>query len=446
MINLHPGQSDVFRDLFIEQKYRYVTVCASRGWGKSYFAAAAARTALDELFYLDYSVPNKVVYINAATLDQVKDIYYPILAYDFGLESIAVSSSRERGRFTLPNNVHLRLMSFENIERMRGKGAYFVINDELASWSSQSAKIKNAWNRVIKPCITTRWSPKKAKYFKAKSPGRGLTISTPSGYNYFYDMYNFHEEDPLWGSYHYDYTESPLLDPSEIEHDRNTMTDIEFASEYLALFKESGLLVFYCFDRKTHAVDLEPLNPETEDVHIGIDFNVGIQASAVFALRNKTMEFVDEIKGAPNTEELAAHIAEKYKKHKENGHYIYAYPDPTGRARKSSAPVGQTDLSILEAAGIIVRSRKNSPPLIDSSKAVNRKLKTGTNIISMYFDKKKCPNTIMSMERTSWVEGDTALIDKSEGIEHFSDAVRYPTEYLFSITNVGKRTSRGFSF
>ena len=62
-IRLHEGPSEVFEELFLNKSIRFATVCAARGWGKSYFAAIAATTALFELFELDKDVPNKNVYV-----------------------------------------------------------------------------------------------------------------------------------------------------------------------------------------------------------------------------------------------------------------------------------------------------------------------------------------------------------------------------------------------
>jgi hypothetical protein len=122
MINLHPAQSGVYRDLFVDQKLRYAIVCCARGWGKSYMAAVCAVTAVFELLELAPKVPNKTVYIIAPTYDQVKDIYFPLIAYDLGVEAYTIKSSRDLGRFWFPNNVELRLLSYESVERMRGKG------------------------------------------------------------------------------------------------------------------------------------------------------------------------------------------------------------------------------------------------------------------------------------------------------------------------------------
>lgn len=446
-INLHEGQSEIFEDLFVHQTNRFSVVACSRGWGKSYVAGTAAVTAVFELLALDARIPNKTVYIIAPTYDQVTDIYYPLINYDLGMENYALKSSRDLGRFVFDKNVELRLLSYEAVERMRGKGAYFVVWDELSS-CKKGISPKEAWEGVIQPCIITRWSNQRALSYGARAPGRALIISTPKGYNYFYDMFNYQDSDKNWKSYHYDYKQSPFLDPLEIERIKHNLDPIQFASEYLASFKESGNNVFYCFDRKKHVKpDLPYFTPPSngqkgEDVHINIDFNVGLQCSSVMAIRGKQIHILDEFKGHPDTETLAIAIKTKYK-----GHRIFAYPDPSGRARKSSAPVGRTDFSILEYHGIRCLAHMKAPPIIDSVAAVNKKLLSAAGDIDCYIDP-RCSGTIVSLERTRWVDKnpDTATIDKSEGVEHFSDGLRYGFEYLFPIHQGTKRTSRGFNF
>jgi len=448
-INLHPGQSEVYRALFVEKTFRFAAVCCARGWGKSYMAGAAAVSAIFELMDLDYYVPNKDVYIIAPTYDQVTDIYYPLIHYDLGMEHFCTKSSRDLGRWLFPNNVTLRLLSYEAVERMRGKGAYFVVWDEISS-CTKGITAKEAWQGIIQPCIITRWSPKRAALYNAKSSGRALIITTPKGYNYFYDMYNYQESDELWGSFHYDYTQSPLIDADEIERIKHNIDPIEFASEYMASFTDSGNNVFYCFDRKTHVTDeIEYFYAPNEDeeepgepVHVCIDFNVGLQCSSFFAIRGKEVHVVDEFKGHPDTETLAIAIATKFK-----GHKIYAYPDPSGKAKKTSAPVGRTDFSILQHYGIQCLAHNKAPPIVDSVQAVNMKLMTAAGDVSLYVHP-RCTGVISSLERTKWVDKnpDTATIDKSEGVEHYSDGLRYGMEFLYPIRNGKKTVVRGFNF
>jgi hypothetical protein len=280
-------------------------------------------------------------------------------------------------------------------------------------------------------------------------------------------MYNMQELDSDYKSYHFDYKRAPLLDPEELEKIRHTIDPLAWAREYLASFEESGNSVFYCFDRKIHVRnDIEPFMlggtqpdgtfKQGEDVHIGIDFNVGLQCSSAFAIRGSQVQYIDEFKGHPDTETLAIAIRARYwpnyntKGHPDFGRKvcrIFVYPDPTGRARKTSAPVGVTDIFILEDHKLTVCAPKSSPPIVDSVAAVNRMLMTAAGDVRMFISA-KCTGLIQSLERTSWLDGnsDTATIDKSQGVEHFSDGVRYPMHYLFPIRAGGAAASRGFNF
>lgn len=440
-INLHPGQAQVYSDIFLKREKRFFVDVCSRGWGKSYLASVAAVTAVYELMELAHFIPNKRVYIIAPTHDDVTEIYYGIINHELGMEHVAISSSQDRGKFVFPNNVTLHLLSYESVERIRGKGVYFLVWDEISS-CKKGIKPKKAWEGVIEPAIRTRWGVNKAARYGARSAGRALFIGTPQGYNYFYDLFNRQEINSNWSSYQFDYHTSPYLDPEEIEQLRDELDPIEFASEYLASFKESGQNVFYCFDRKEHVRnDLEYFEKD-EIVHVNIDFNVGIQASSMMAIRGKQVQILDETKGHPDTEQLAIYLKNKFQ-----GHKIYAYPDPTGRSRKTSAPVGQTDFTILRNHGIHVYSRERSPSLVDSVAAVNRKLKTANGQVGMYIHP-RCTGAIKSLERTIWVDRnpDSAMIDKADGIEHFSDGIRYGIDYLFPITGAGRRTSKGHNF
>lgn len=420
----------MFKDLFIHQLCRFAVGVCARGFGKSFFAAVCAITACRELMTLNKNVPNKVVYIIAPTFDQVKEIYFPLIAWQMGMAQYAVNYSQDRGYFEFPGNVFLRLVSYEAVERLRGKGAYFVVMDEVSSWH-KGLGFKSAWESIIQPCIITRWSPQNARRFNAPSPGRALVISTPKGYNFLYDLFHYQENDELWKSYHYDYTKSVYLDQTEIERIKSTIDAVEWASEYLAQFKDSGQSVFYNFDRTLHVRGDIPYFQKGEDVNVCIDFNVGIMAASSFARRANQMHFLDDFKGAPNTPELANMLKQKYPDAR-----INAYPDPTGNSAKSSAPFGETDMSILRSAGINVYARDSSPKIVDSVQAVNRRLKTANNDISMFFHP-RCANTIGSMEKTTWVDrnNDLMTIDKKGGHEHWSDGVRYATEFLYPATD-----------
>ena len=435
MIDLHPGQGDVFCDLLIDQAHRYHTVNCSRGWGKSYLAGAAAVTAALELQELPAWVPDKTVWLIAPTFEQVVDVYFPMMMYQFGLNVYCPDASKQQGIIRFPNNTTLRMISYEAIERMRGKGAYFVVWDEVSS-CHRGIEPRDAWESVIKPCIVTRWSPKMAAQYGARSPGRALIISTPKGFNYFHDLCMMHELDPEWAYSHYDYTKSPRLDVTEIEKIRENTDPIKFASEYLASFKESGANLFYMFDRKEHVrSDLMDFQPG-EVVHAAIDFNVGRQHTSFGAVRGGQVQWLDETAGHPDTEQLAAAIKGKYPNNK-----VVAFPDPSGKARKTSATVGRTDFTILQSAGIEVLAKSSAPPIVDTVNCVNRLLKNANGRVNMYVHS-RCRHLIASFERTVWVDNNpnTAMIDKRGNWEHPTDGVRYFADYLFPISGGAARS------
>lgn len=444
-VKLHKGQSQVFADIFVRRAaLNFVAVC-SRGWGKSYFGAVVATQAAHELIQLDASVPNKNVLVIAPTHSQVTDIYYPVLAYDLGLAAIATKHSRDTGRFELPNNVTIKLISYEAIERVRGTGAYFVIQDEVRDYTKGQG-FQSAWEAVVQPLLTTRWSAEAAQRYKAKSQGRSFTISTPRGYDFLYDLYNLQESSNEWKSYHFDYTQSPYLDANEISKIKSTVDPLTFAREYTASFEDSGNSVFYCFDRKIHVQKVEPIQDD-EDVYACIDFNVAKMCTSFAVERGGQLHFFDEMQGHPDTENLAVAIDAKYGKRGGHKRKVYCFPDPSGRARKTSAPVGQTDFSILASHGFKILARSKAPTLVDSVAAVNRLLKTANGQVNLFIDP-SCKGLITSMERTVWVDNnqDTAKIDKSLDIEHFSDGIRYVCEYLYPVRSGLKPVSRGFGF
>jgi hypothetical protein len=72
--------------------------------------------------------------------------------------------------------------------------------------------------------------------------GKALFISTPKGRNWLYDLYNLgqSEEDEDWKSWHFTTKDNPLIDPSEIESAKKTLSTFAFKQEYLASFDNAG--------------------------------------------------------------------------------------------------------------------------------------------------------------------------------------------------------------
>ena len=436
-VKLHPAQSKVVKHLFDpldpnseDWRMRFTVTAGSRGFGKSFVAGAVTALGTSELTRLDASIPDKNISIFCGSHTQVVDVYFPLLAYTYGLESRSEKNSRSEGRFLFGNGTEIRCLSTESIERVRGSGNYIIIADELPTWRVPGSSIKDAWESVLEPTIITRWSADQAKRRGAPSPGRAFLPSTPMGKDFFYDLAQRQYLDPRWKTFQFTYHDSPLLSASEIELAKRHMDPIKFAREYLASFEESGLNVFYAFSRERNVREDLPYFEKGETVHAAIDFNIMLNATSFHAIRGGQLQCLDEHQGSANTEELIRDIKKKFPNNP-----IACYPDPAGKQRRTSAPIGQTDFSLLKAAGFQVYSRSNHPAIVDSVAAVNRKLLNAKEEVDFLIHP-RCAGVIRSLERTTWLESrpETATIDKSQNIEHYSDGVRYLIEYLWPVT------------
>ena len=151
----------------------------------------------------------------------------------------------------------------------------------------------------------------------------------------------------------------------------------------------------------------------------GIDFNVDNMTAEIFSISpDGVIFFLDEIHlDNATTYELADLLHERYPG-------ITVFPDPAGRARKSSSDA--TDFTILRDRGFPVEARPVHPPVRSRINAVNKMMRENKLRVSA-----KCPRLMKDFELVSWKNGE---IDKSNNaLTHASDAAGYAIEKLFPI-------------
>src|SRR3990167_7035651 len=113
----------------------------------------------------------------------------------------------------------------------RGKKNDFIIPDEVASYRN----FWTGWKEVLRPTLTD-------------TQGEGLFLSTPKGYNHFYDLCNLELIDTDYKSFHYTTYDNPHIPVDEIEKAKKELTEDRFAQEYLADFRKTQGLVYKEFD------------------------------------------------------------------------------------------------------------------------------------------------------------------------------------------------------
>lgn len=145
------------------------------------------------------------------------------------------------------------LRGWEAIDTLRGQHFDFIVIDEVASmrnfWSN--------WHEVLRPTLTD-------------TRGEVLFISTPKGYNHFYDLYCLEKTDHDYKSFHFTTADNPFIPRDEIEKASRELTTDRFAQEYLADFRKVQGLVYKEFSREKHVTDLVPRY--RKERILGVDF------------------------------------------------------------------------------------------------------------------------------------------------------------------------------
>lgn len=243
---LHTGQLSVANDA-----HRFRVVDAGRRWGKSVLA---------QLIILQWATKNVGVYwIVSPTYRQGKQIHWRGLQQIVPQEWIAKKNEVELS-ITLTNGSTIELKGAENPDALRGVKLRGLVVDEIAS-------IRNwdwLWSEVLRPTLTD---------YEASA----LFISTPKGYNHFYDLYQkgqsniSGEGDSGYRSWRFTSYDNPYIKKEEIDHAKQELTEDTFAQEYMADFRKHTGMVYKEFEREVHVI--EPFDiPEGWQVYRSIDF------------------------------------------------------------------------------------------------------------------------------------------------------------------------------
>ncbi len=174
--------------------------------------------------------------------------------------------------------------------------------------------------------------------------------------------------------------------------------------------------VYRAFDRGRNVAPVEDSGGE---LLIGMDFNVDPMSAVVCLRAGEQLHQVDEIELMDSgTAEMAAEIKRRYP-----GRPVTVYPDPSGRSRRTSAPVGRTDFTILRRAGFRVVAPSSAPAVVDRVNQVNLLCGEGGQP-ARYFVHPRCQKTITALERLTFKPGSNQP-DKGKGYDHLTDALGY---------------------
>lgn len=207
-------QKEVFQD-----DTRFKVVAAGRRCGKSRLSAV---TLLIE--GLNCPDGSAVMYV-APTLGQARTIIWDLL-HELG-RPIIKSSHVNNLEITLINGKKILVRGADNPDSLRGVSLTYLVLDECAFIK------QDVWEKILRAALSDK-------------KGRALFISTPSGRNWFYDVFKLGQSgiDEEWKSWHKTTQDNETIDPKEIEAAKRTLSSFAFKQEYLSSFDTAGTDVF----------------------------------------------------------------------------------------------------------------------------------------------------------------------------------------------------------
>jgi len=380
----------------LECDKRFRVLITGRRFGKTFLAVT-------ELAKFS-RYPKKKCWYVAPTYRMAKDIVWHELVDKLTQHKWIKKTNNSDLSITLRNGSTISLRGADNENSLRGVGLDFLVMDEFADIK------EHTWYEVLRPTLSDK-------------NGAAFFCGTPRGYgNWSYNL--FSKEAENWASFQFTTLDGGQVSANEIEQAKADLDDRTFQQEYMASFVNYAGQIYYNFDRKENVID--KYEPETNEIHIGMDFNIDPMSAVISELKGNNIYIYDEIViYSSNTDEMVQEIRNRFK-----DKHIFIYPDPASKQRKTSAG-GVTDLAILKNAGFNLRVRNTHPLIRDRINAVNTKLKNGIGDRTLFIAN-NCKNVLKSIERQIYKEG-TTVPDKDNNYDHMNDALGYLVEYLYPV-------------
>ena len=371
-MQFHPSQATVALN-----PKRFRVLCCGRRWGKTTLAIDQMKGRA--------SIPNSRVAYVAPTYQQSRDIAWEQLRND--CKNAAESINESRLEIRLVNGSQIVLRGWEAIETLRGQHFDMIVLDEVAMmrnfWSN--------WNEVIRPTLTD-------------TKGEALFISTPKGFNHFYDLYNTQDRDTDYQSFHFTSYDNIHLPKEELDKAAKELPEDQYAQEYLADFRKTQGLVYKDFKREQHVYRDEPIN--VIERLVPIDWGYTNPTAIYLILKDTDANYWitnEYYKTGKTTSEII-----EYSKSLRGNKY---YPDPAEPDR------------IEEMRRVGLNVREVSKDIEAGISAVQELLKT--NRVHIHYS---CVNLINEFETYRYPDKKPDMNEKETPVkehDHALDAIRY---------------------
>jgi len=200
---LHPKQIEV-----AQSSARFKVICAGRRGGKTRLAVVAGLAEL---------LQHGAVMWVAPSYDKANIGWR--LFEELCSQLPMIELRRGERRIIEPGGGWLSVLSADSEGGLRGEGASLAVVDEAA----HVRDFIRIWEQELRPALTDR-------------KGKAMFISTPKGFNHFYEMFRLGQQGGEWQSWQFSSYDNPFLDPTEIDAAKAQLPTLVFRQEYMAEF------------------------------------------------------------------------------------------------------------------------------------------------------------------------------------------------------------------
>lgn len=386
------------------------------------FGAGKTKAGEMRAMRLKMQYPKQNVGYYLPTYSLIKQIAYPRFEEFLIERKYKYFLNKTDHELTIVGAGKIIFRSMEEPESIIGYEHADAIVDELDVLKMEKAA--DIWRRIV------------ARNRQKKPDGSVNTIgvtTTPEGYKFVYDKW---QRQPLKGS--------QIIKASTYSNARNLPDDYiqTLRDNYPAAMLQAYLMgdfvnltqgrVYPEFCRiKNGCFDTIK---EGENLHIGVDFNVGKMAAIVHVFREPgEPRAVEEHVNLLDTPSLIAMLKARYQseelKARHKAHKIIIYPDATGRNRKSNNAAA-SDLALLKQAGFLVLVKTTNPFVRDRIASFNKLIhKDGKRVYKVNVN--ACPHLVETLEKQAYDKNGEP--DKTSGLDHVGDGAGYFVSYKYPI-------------
>ena len=368
-------------------KYRFICAAVSRRQGKTYIS-----NIIGQLVCL---VPDSHVLLMSPnySLSQISFDLQRSLIKHFDLEVIRDNAKDKV--IELSNNSTIRMGSINQVDSVVGRSYDLIIFGEAALTDG-----RDTFNVALRPTLD-------------KENSKAIFISTPRGRNnYFAEFYyrGYSDEFPEWASIKATWHENPRVSEDDIKEAKKTMSENEFAQEYMADFNVYEGQI-WAFNHEKCIADLTNFDTSGMDVFAGLD--VGYKDPTAFCViaydwDEQKYYVVDEyLDSERTTEQHAAQIRKLINK----WDIDYIYIDSA--AQQTRFDFAQNyDITTINAKKSVLDGIGQVAGVVDNDQLT---VHQGCREVQMSLDQYQWdPNPNLMKERP-----------KHDGASHMADALRY---------------------